>query len=72
MIITIVTDTSLPRMREAVEWIGDISRLLYGSDWPLTPMKEYINFIRTLFPQYDDQEKVFYNNALKFFKIKLP
>ena len=52
--------------------IGNSSRLLYGSDWPLTPMRNYIEFIRTLFPDHDDQEKVFYKNALSFLKIKLP
>lgn len=59
----------LPRIKEAVEWIGNPSRLLYGSDWPLTPMKAYIDFIRTLFPDPGDQEKVFYKNALQFFKL---
>ncbi|MDX1778834.1 MAG: amidohydrolase family protein, partial [Thermodesulfobacteriota bacterium] len=67
-----LTKYQMPRMKEAIEWIGDTSRLLYGSDWPLTPMKEYINYIRTLFPDHDDQEKVFYKNALQFFQIKLP
>ena len=66
-----VTHYQLPRLKEAVAWIDDSSRLLYGSDWPLTPMGEYIEFIRTLFPHKDTQEKVFYKNALQFFKIPL-
>ena len=66
-----VTKYQLPRLKEAVGWIDDPSRLLYGSDWPLTPMKEYIEFIRTLFPNEDDQEKVFCKNALQFFKLKI-
>ncbi len=61
----------LPRIKEAVEWIGNPSRLLYGSDWPLTPMREYIEFIKTLFPDEADQKKVFYQNAVEFFKIKI-
>ena len=61
----------LPRIKEAVEWIDNPSRLLYGSDWPLTPMEEYIDFIRTIFPHQNDQEKVFYKNALQLFKIKI-
>ncbi len=64
-----VTKYQLPRLKEAVGWIDDSSRLLYGSDWPLTPIKEYIEFIRTIFPNEDDQEKVFYKNAIEFFKI---
>ena len=69
---TFVSSYQLPRLREAVEWIGNSSRLLYGSDWPLTPMKSYIEFIRRLFPDHNDQEKVFYKNALRFFKLPLP
>jgi predicted TIM-barrel fold metal-dependent hydrolase len=64
-----VTKYQLPRLKEAVGWIDDSSRLLYGSDWPLTPIKEYIKFICTLFPNEDDQEKVFYKNSIEFFKI---
>ena len=67
---TYVRSYQLPRIKEAVEWIGNPSRLLYGSDWPLTPMKEYIDFICTIFSYKDDQEKVFYKNALEFFKMK--
>lgn len=66
-----VTHYQRPRLKEAVGWIDDPSRLLYGSDWPLTPMGEYIEFIRSLFPNKDDQEKIFYKNALQFFKIPL-
>jgi len=61
----------LPRIKEAVEWIADPSRLLYGSDWPLTPMKGYIDFIRTIFPHEDIQEMVFHKNALDFFKLQI-
>ena len=67
-----VNSYQLPRLRETVEHIGSSSRLLYGSDWPLTPMQNYIEFIRRLFPDQDDQEKVFYKNARRFFKIHLP
>ena len=66
-----VNSYQLPRLQEAVKWIGNSSRLLYGSDWPLTPMKNYIEFVRTLFPDHDDQEKVFYKNAIKLFAIKI-
>ena len=66
-----VNSYQLPRLREAVKWMGNSSRLLYGSDWPLTPMKNYIEFVRTLFPDHDDQEKVFYKNAIKLFAIKI-
>jgi hypothetical protein len=30
-----------------------------------------VDFIRTIFPHKDDQKKVFYKNAIEFFKIKI-
>ena len=59
------------RIREAVDWIGDASRILYGSDWPLTPMKEYSDFIKAIFPSLNDQKKVFYSNAVRFFDLEV-
>ena len=61
----------LPPLQEAVTFLGNTSRLLYGSDWPITPMKDYIEFIRTLFPDHHDQEKVFYKNAVRLFNLEL-
>jgi predicted TIM-barrel fold metal-dependent hydrolase len=69
---TFASSYQLTRLREALEWLGNSSRLLYGSDWPLTPMKGYIEFICRLFPYRNDREKVFYKNALRFFKLQLP
>jgi predicted TIM-barrel fold metal-dependent hydrolase len=55
------------RIREAVDWIGGCDKLLYGSDWPLAPMGAYIEFIRSVFPQEGDQERVFRRNAERVF-----
>jgi len=40
--------------------------LVFGSDWPLAPIKEYAEFIGALVPEkhHDD---VFYGNAKKLF-----
>jgi len=42
-------------------------KLLYGSDWPLVPMKVYIDFIKMLVPK-EHHQKIFYDNALNVFK----
>jgi predicted TIM-barrel fold metal-dependent hydrolase len=55
------------RIREAADWIGGCDKLLYGSDWPLAPMSEYIEFIKSVFPDAEDQNKVFCRNAEKVF-----
>ncbi len=60
------SQTSL-RFSEAVRGRDISQKLLYGSDWPLTPMKPYVEFIQTLFPDPQEQENVFYKNAARIF-----
>lgn len=57
-------------LKHALEFCDHYERLLFGTDWPLAPIKTYIDFIKSLIPEkhYDD---VFFHNALKVFpKIK--
>ncbi|MEI7640985.1 MAG: amidohydrolase family protein [bacterium] len=54
------------RYRSAVITCGAYEKLLYGSDWPLAPMKAYIAFIEKLIPE-KHKHKVFYKNALNVF-----
>ncbi|MGE8204248.1 amidohydrolase family protein [Heyndrickxia sp. NPDC080065] len=57
-------------LRHALVYCDHYERLLFGTDWPLAPIKPYIEFIKQMIPEkyYED---VFYNNALKVFpKIK--
>ena len=58
----------LQRFQQALVLLDDYRKILYGSDWPLTPMAEYILFCKRLVPEesYDD---VFYNNAAKIFGL---
>ncbi|KUO59896.1 MAG: amidohydrolase [Gracilibacter sp. BRH_c7a] len=44
-------------------------KILYGSDWPLVPIKPYINFIKKLVPKQYHKD-VFYNNALRLFNLR--
>src|SRR3989344_6986453 len=44
-------------------------KLLYGTDWPLAPMKDYIKFVKRLGFSKQDLEYVFYKNAKEIFKI---
>jgi uncharacterized protein len=45
-------------------------KLLYGTDWPLTSMKSYIDFVKSLNFSKDSFDKIFYQNAMKLFKIE--
>jgi len=43
-------------------------KFLYGSDWPLVKMSDYIKIIKEAVPK-QHQKKVFYENAKKLFKL---
>jgi predicted TIM-barrel fold metal-dependent hydrolase len=44
------------------------NRFLYGSDWPLTPMVAYRDFIRSVIPE-EHHQQVFEDNARVLFRL---
>ena len=53
-----------------LNYLGDYSRVMYGSDWPLVNIPLYIRMISYIIPE-EHYEEVFYLNALRIFpKIK--
>ncbi|OCA85802.1 amidohydrolase [Bacillus sp. FJAT-27225] len=54
----------------ALTFTNNYEKFLFGTDWPLTPIKPYVEFIADIIPK-EYHESVFYNTALKVFpKIK--
>jgi predicted TIM-barrel fold metal-dependent hydrolase len=45
-------------------------RLIYGSDWPLTPMPVYRAFVEAVVPR-EHQQKVFRENAEQLFGVRI-
>jgi predicted TIM-barrel fold metal-dependent hydrolase len=62
-------DIMRKRIRELLEYISPQQKLLYGTDWPLCHMKQYIEFADTLGLKKEDMEKLFSGNAKAIFKI---
>ena len=58
----------LDRYRQALVFLDDYEKVLYGTDWPLAPMGSYINFCKKLVPA-EAYENVFYENAVRVFKL---
>ena len=52
----------------AISYTGRPDKFLYGSDWPLSPMKEYIEVIKKAVPA-KFHKKVFYENAKRVFNL---
>ncbi len=55
-------------VRKALQFAERPDRFLFGSDWPLAPIKVYRDFIAELLPESYHQA-VFYDNAKALFKI---
>ncbi|WP_096154357.1 MULTISPECIES: amidohydrolase family protein [Bacillus] len=53
-------------LRQALDYCDHYEKLLFGTDWPLISMADYISFIKEIIP-VQHHEKVFYENALKVF-----
>ena len=54
-------------------WITAINcwdKLMYGTDWPIVNMGEYIDFIKEIIPQCH-WEKVFFDNANRIYRLGL-
>ncbi|GKU80580.1 amidohydrolase family protein [Paenibacillus sp. L3-i20] len=57
-------------LRHAITYCDNYDKFLFGTDWPLAPVKPYIQFVKELIP-VEYHEDVFYKTALKVFpKIK--
>ena len=52
--------------RQIIEF-HHFEKILYGSDWPLSPMADYIDFVKELIPE-EYWQKVFYQNAVNVFQ----
>jgi predicted TIM-barrel fold metal-dependent hydrolase len=55
-------------VRSAFRYAERPNRFLYGSDWPLAPMRAYRDFIRTVIPEVY-QQQVFEDNARALFRL---
>ena len=58
----------LDRYRQALVFLDNYDKVLYGTDWPLAPMGVYIDFCKKLIP-VESQEKVFFENAMRVYKL---
>ena len=56
------------RCRQALIYLDDYDKVLFGTDWPLAPMGAYIGFVKQLVPP-DAYERVFYRNAARVYKL---
>jgi len=53
---------------QGITYLNNYKKVLYGTDWPLVPMAEYIEFCKKLMPE-SAYEDVFFNNANRVYGL---
>jgi predicted TIM-barrel fold metal-dependent hydrolase len=56
------------KIKEILNYVDNPHRLLYGSDWPISNMKSYINFVQKLELDKESYDLLMFNNAKSIFK----
>jgi predicted TIM-barrel fold metal-dependent hydrolase len=59
---------AVKRVKEGIEYTEEVKKFLFGSDWPLSPMAVYRDFVRRLFPE-EQHAAVFGGNAKALFGL---
>ena len=62
------TPLLIDRYRQALVFLSNYEKVIYGTDWPLVPMGAYVNFCKKLIP-IEHHEKVFYDNAMRVYRL---
>ena len=57
------------KVAEFLNYAGEPKYLLYGSDWPISNMESYLNFVAKLKLTDHSRELLMYKNAKELFKI---
>lgn len=58
------------KIEEFVEWNAKGEKLIFGTDWPITSMKDTINLVNDPIFSKEEKELIFYKNAKKLFNLK--
>ncbi len=59
---------TVERIKQGVEFTDRPDKFLYGTDWPLAPMRVYRDFVRHMFPE-EFHQAVFHDNAKALFGL---
>jgi uncharacterized protein len=59
------------QLKEMILWGVNPRKVLWGTDWPLATMESYLQFMDELRLPPKDKDLMLYQNAERFFKLKL-
>jgi len=59
------------QLKEMILYAGEPAYLLFGTDWPISSMESYVEFMRKLDLEDDKKELIYWRNAAELFRIEL-
>lgn len=59
---------TVERIKQAIEYVDQPEKFLYGTDWPLAPMRAYRDFVGNMFSD-EFHQAIFRDNAKALFKL---
>jgi predicted TIM-barrel fold metal-dependent hydrolase len=60
----------LNMLRDWLEYLDSFDRIMFGTDWPLANLGDYISFVKHIVPQ-DQWDAVFYDNAKEIYQLSV-
>ncbi|HEU0052928.1 MAG TPA: amidohydrolase family protein [Longimicrobium sp.] len=57
------------KLNEAVAFINDPTKLMFGTDWPIAELGSYLRFVETLELTDEEREGMMWRNAARVFRI---
>ena len=60
----------IEQMRGWLEYLNDYKRIMFGTDWPLANLGDYIEFTKAFIPQ-EEWKQVFYKSAVDIYQLGL-
>ena len=60
----------LELLRVWLRYLRNDNNIMFGTDWPLVNIEEYIGLIARLFPE-KSYDKIFYENANRIYRLGL-
>ena len=60
----------IERMKGWLEYLDCYERFMFGTDWPLANLGDYVEFTKAIIPA-KHWEAVFYENAVRIYRLKL-
>jgi predicted TIM-barrel fold metal-dependent hydrolase len=59
----------LSQVEEVIAFAGDRSKLLYGTDWPISDMGSYLRFVEKLQLSESEREQILWRNSVRVFHL---